>query len=76
MGEGGGGEEKEAFPYSEYIFALDYEVFKIQFLLGFYFYFRKELTPCRSLLRSVTSGGIVCYPITGTSRFWMCHTIW
>ena len=26
-------------------------------------------------LRSVTSGSIVCYPITATSRFWMCHTI-
>ena len=32
-------------------------------------------SPCRSLLRSVTSVGIVCYPITATSRFWMCHTI-
>ena len=31
--------------------------------------------PCWSLLQSVTSGGIVCYPITATSRFWMCHTI-
>ena len=26
-------------------------------------------------LRSVTSWGIVCYPITSTSRFWMCHSI-
>ena len=26
-------------------------------------------------LRSVTSGSIVCYPMTATSRFWMCHTI-
>ena len=32
-------------------------------------------SPCWSLLRLVTSGGIVCYPITATSRFWMCHTI-
>ena len=32
-------------------------------------------SPCRSLLRWVTSVGIVCYPITATSRFWMCHTI-
>ena len=29
----------------------------------------------RIYLWSVTSGGIVCYPITATSRFWMCHTI-
>ena len=29
----------------------------------------------RIYLRSVTSGVIVCYPITATSRFWMCHTI-
>ena len=27
-------------------------------------------------LRSVTWGHIVSYPITATSRFWMCHTIW
>ena len=26
-------------------------------------------------LLSVTSGRIVCYPITATSIFWMCHTI-
>ena len=25
--------------------------------------------------RSVTSEGIVYYPITATSRFWMCHTV-
>ena len=29
----------------------------------------------RIYLWSVTSLGIVCYPITATSRFWMCHTI-
>ena len=29
----------------------------------------------RFSLRSVTSCSIVCYPITSTSRFWMCHTI-
>ena len=29
----------------------------------------------RIYLRSLTSGVIVCYPITATSRFWMCHTI-
>ena len=33
----------EAFPYSEYIFPLNYEALKTQFLLGFYFYSRKEL---------------------------------
>ena len=31
------------FPYSEYIFPLNYEALKTQFLLGFYFYSRKEL---------------------------------
>ena len=31
--------------------------------------------PARIYLRSVTSRVIVCYPITPTSRFWMCHTI-
>ena len=25
--------------------------------------------------RSVTSESIVYYPITATSRFWMCHTV-
>ena len=29
--------------------------------------------PARIQLRSVTSGSIVCYPITATSRFWMCQ---
>ena len=29
----------------------------------------------RIYLLSMTSGSIVCYPITVTSRFWMCHTI-
>ena len=29
----------------------------------------------RIYLRSVTSGVIVCYPITATSRVWTCHTI-
>ena len=33
----------EAFPYSEYIFPLNYEALKTQFLLWFYFYSRKEL---------------------------------
>ena len=33
----------EAFPYFEYIFPLNYEALKTQFLLGFYFYSRKEL---------------------------------
>ena len=97
----------EAFPYFENIFPFNYESLS-QFLLGFYFYFRKELEStlyclfeflstslsiwnqniyekfqwlllgdhCASIyLRSVTSGGIVCYPITATSRFWMCDTI-
>ena len=31
--------------------------------------------PFRIYLRWVTSEGIVCYPITATSRFWTCHTI-
>ena len=31
--------------------------------------------PSSVYLRSVTSGRILCYPITATSRFWMCHTI-
>ena len=30
---------------------------------------------CCIYLRPVTSESIVCYPITATSRFWMCHTI-
>ena len=33
----------EAFPYFEYMFSLNYEALKTQFLLGFYFYSRKEL---------------------------------
>ena len=33
----------EAFPYFEYMFPLNYEALKTQFLLGFYFYSRKEL---------------------------------
>ena len=100
----------EAFPYFEYMFPLNYEALKTQFLLGFYFYSRKELesalqslfeflsasvsikvshtgnmkskhlwkmsmASCRSFLWSVTSVGIVCYPITATPRFWLCHTI-
>ena len=35
----------------------------------------KSKHSARVYLRSVTSGRIVCYPITATSRFWMCHTI-
>ena len=37
--------------------------------------FSLEITVLEVYLRSVTSGGIVCYPITATSRFWMCDTI-
>ena len=33
----------EAFQHSVYIFPLNYEALKTQFLLGFYFYSRKEL---------------------------------
>ena len=33
----------EAFPYSENIFPFNYEALKTQFLLGFYFYSRKDL---------------------------------
>ena len=35
----------------------------------------KSKPSARVYLQSVTSGRIVCYPITATSRFWMCHTI-